>query len=240
MRRPSRIRLSVDFLASGLGFSGTWGDPVVRTMGMLLFWAVIMGAQMAQQNASIHGTLLERDAQTASGEFSVRLPDHEVLRYRFDGRTRVERNGQAIDVARLRLGDKLEVVSQEITGSPLRYASAIRVDSVREPPTAVGPVPSGRIRTAYSNSVDRFLPTATLALSGVVLRSNAEHVILHTRDAGDETVLLRPDTRYLENGNVVEAGALKPNMRVFISAGRTLYNEIEAYQVVWGQILLPN
>jgi len=28
-------------------------------------------------------------------------------------------------------------------------------------------------------------------------------------------------------------------MRVFVRAGRTLYNEIEAYQVIWGRILQP-
>lgn len=210
----------------------------MRTLGMFLFWSALAAAQTAQQDASVRGTLLERDAQTASGELSVRLADNEVLRYRFDGRTRVERDQQAIEVARLRPGAKVEVLSQEIAGSPLRYASAIRVDSDGEPPAPVRP-PLGRIRTAYRNSIDRFLPTATLAFSGVVLHSNAEHVILHTRDGADQTILLRPDTRYLEDGNVVEAGALKPNMRVFIRAGRTLYDEIEAYQVVWGQILMP-
>lgn len=212
----------------------------MRTLGMLLFLSILAAGQTAQHDASVHGTLLERDAQTASGEFSVRLADHEVLRYRFDGRTRVERDRQAVDVARLRPGDDVEVLSQEIAGSPLRYASAIRVDSVGEPPAPMHSIPLGRIRTAYRNSIDRFLPTATLAFSGVVLRSNAEHVILHTRDGGETTILLRPDTRYLEDGNVVEAGALKPNMRVYIRAGRTLYNEIEAYQVVWGQILMPH
>lgn len=208
----------------------------MRTLGMLLFCSVLAAAQTAQQDASVHGTLLERDAQTASGEFSVRLADSEVLRYRFDGRTRVERDRQGIDVARLRPGDTVEVISQDIAGSPLRYASAIRVEST-EP---VHAVPLGRIRSSYRNSIDRFLPTATLAFSGVILRSNAEHVILHTRDGVEQTILLRPDTRYLEDGNVVEAGELKPNMRVFIRAGRTLYNEIEAYQVVWGQILMPH
>lgn len=212
----------------------------MRTLGMVLFCSVMAATQTAQQDASVHGTLLERDAQTASGEFSVRLADSEVLRYRFDGRTRVERDRQGIDVARLRPGDTVEVLSHDIAGSPLRYASAIRVESTDEPPEPVHAVPLGRIRSSYRNSIDRFLPTATLAFSGVVLRSNPEHVILHTRDGVEQTILLRPDTRYLEDGNVVEAGALKPNMRVFIRAGRTLYNEIEAYQVVWGQILMPH
>ena len=28
-------------------------------------------------------------------------------------------------------------------------------------------------------------------------------------------------------------------MRVFVRAGKDLYNEVEAYQVIWGSILTP-
>jgi hypothetical protein len=38
---------------------------------------------------------------------------------------------------------------------------------------------------------------------------------------------------------MVEPADLKPNMRVFVRAGRNLYNEVEAYQVIWGTILMP-
>ena len=62
---------------------------------------------------------------------------------------------------------------------------------------------------------------------------------MHTREAGEQTILLRQDTHYLAQGDTVDAAELKPNMRVFVKAGRTLYNEIEAYQVIWGQILMP-
>ena len=36
------------------------------------------------------------------------------------------------------------------------------------------------------------------------------------------------------------SASLHPNMRVFIRAGKNLDDEIEAYQVVWGEILTPN
>jgi hypothetical protein len=68
---------------------------------------------------------------------------------------------------------------------------------------------------------------------------NGERVVLHTREAGDQCILLRQDTRYLANGEVVDAAALKPNMRVFVRAGKNLYDEVEAYQVIWGAILNP-
>jgi hypothetical protein len=43
----------------------------------------------------------------------------------------------------------------------------------------------------------------------------------------------------LENGDIVDPSALKLNMHVFVRAGKTLYGELEAYQVVWGGILRP-
>ena len=75
--------------------------------------------------------------------------------------------------------------------------------------------------------------------AGVVFRLNSQRVILHTREAGDLSILLRKDTRYLADGQLVDADSLKPNMRVFVRAGKDLYNEVEAYQVIWGTILSP-
>jgi hypothetical protein len=53
------------------------------------------------------------------------------------------------------------------------------------------------------------------------------------------SIRLRPDTRYLADGLLVDAASLKPNMRVFVLAGKDLYDDIEAYQVIWGKILSP-
>ena len=33
---------------------------------------------------------------------------------------------------------------------------------------------------------------------------------------------------------------LKPNTRVFVRAGRNLDDDLEVYQVIWGEILEPN
>jgi len=73
----------------------------------------------------------------------------------------------------------------------------------------------------------------------VVFRLNSQRVVLHTRAAGEVSILLRPDTRYLADGQLVDAGWLKPNMRVFVLAGQDLYDNTEAYQVIWGKILSP-
>lgn len=201
---------------------------------------VLLAAQNIAPPGVLRGVLLERDPQTAAGQFAVRAGDNQVFRFLFDAQSYVERDQQPIEVARLQPGELVEVVSDEKAGSLLRYARTVHVMPAPAPPR---PLSQGRVR-AYRSSADRLvaeraIPAGAIAFSGVVFRLNTDHVVLHTREKGDQTILLRQDTRYLENGDLVSSSQLQPNMRVFVRAGRTLYNEIEAYQVIWGQILQP-
>ena len=215
----------------------TEGERRMRTFGMFFVLPVLAVAQTVTAPPAVRGVLLEWDAQADTGELSVRLPDSQVLLYRFDAQTAVQRDRQEINVARLRRGEQVEVASDSIPDSQLRYARSIQV--LAEPaPGFSHPVALDRLSHSPT-SLDRILGTATMGIGGVVVRLDSRRVILHTRDDGDRSILFRPDTRFLEDGSLVKAADLKPNMRVFIRAGRTLYNEIEAYQVIWGRILLP-
>jgi hypothetical protein len=178
--------------------------------------------------------LLERDAHVVYGQFSLRAADYQVYRYRFDGNTAVERDAMAIDVGRLNPGDKVEVDSDAVAGSLLRYARAIRAATPVLPPRTAG---DARLRSARP-AVETTSPTGTLTFAGVVSRLTTQRLILRTR-GGDQTILIRQDTHYVDNGDTVEAAGLQPNMRVFVRAGKNLYEEVEAYQVIWGQILDP-
>ncbi len=208
----------------------------MRLCAMLM---LVAGAAAAQTPASgpalVRGILLERDLQTNSGELSVRVQDNQVFRYRFDAKTYVEQDEQLIDVRRLQPGEKVEVVSDEVPGSVLRYARTIHV-LADQPPR---PTLTARPRTGRpSYSADRALPTGNLTYAGVVFRVTAENLVIHTR-SGDESLLLRKDTRFIRNGEIVEAADLKPNMRVFVRAGKDIWDQVEAYQVIWGRILDP-
>jgi len=199
--------------------------------------ASALWAQVMSSPPMANGVVLERDAQRAGGEFSIRLDTFEVLRFRFDANTRVERDDYPIDVPAVRPGDRVEVASDAVPGSLLRLARTVRV-------IAAAPRPPQRprsLRTSLwepSRTDDPLFGRGDLSLSGVIARVNSGRLVLHTRD-GERTILLRDDTRYLENGEIATAAALRPNMRVFIRAGRNLYNEFEGYQVVWGSILQP-
>jgi hypothetical protein len=207
----------------------------MRVWRVLVIVPWVLAAQKAPSGALVRGVVVERDAQTTAGEFSVRADDNQVFRYRFDPKTYVEREERISEVSRLQPGDKVEVVSDEGPASVLRYARTVHV--VQTPPPS-RPLSAGRVR-AYRTPAERLLPTSTLTFAGVISRLNSDRMILHTREAGDQTILLRQDTRYLHDGATVEGAELDLTMRVFVRAGRNLYNEVEAYQVIWGNILEP-
>jgi hypothetical protein len=216
----------------------------MRLWGLVFLGAGLFAADPPPQSAPVLGVLLERDAQPASGQFSIRLDTNEVLRYRFDAGTAVERNLQSIDVPRLKPGEKLEVASDPLPGTVLRYARTVRV--VAEPPPTPAPRPQrpasllSRTRSAADRMAEeRMLPVGNLTYAGVVFRMSGERLVLHTRDGREQSVLLRRDTRYLLNGDIVDPATLKLNTPVFVRAGKDLWDQVEAYQVIWGQILSP-
>ena len=180
--------------------------------------------------ALMAGVLLERDVS----EFSIRAADSRVFRYRFDRSTYVERNHEMIDMARFPLGERVEVLSEKQEGMALRYALTVHAI-----PAAPLPRPAGAGQNRAPAAVeDRPLPYGSFSINGLIFRIVPGAISLHTR-AGDLNVILRSDTRYMADGAIVDPSALKTNMRVFIQAGKTLYDEIEAYRVVWGSILQP-
>jgi hypothetical protein len=208
----------------------------MRAIGILLFLPYVAATQVpSPENAAlVRGVLLECDAR-AAGELSIRAADNRVLRYQFDRKTYVEREERLIEPMRLVAGEKVEVLSDSVSGYTLRYARTIHVIQPLPPPR---PQTLGRFR-AYDPKNELAVRAGNITYSGVVFRLNSQRVILHTREAGDLSIQLRKDTRYLADGQLVDADSLKPNMRVFVRAGKDLYNEVEAYQVIWGTILSP-
>ena len=198
----------------------------------------LMAQTPAADSALTNGTLLERDPQSSAGEFALRLADDQVLRYRYDARTTVESGGAPVEVPELNPGDRIEVTSERADDSPMRYARAVRV-------LAAAPhAPQRRVPTfvpAHHFSLDqeRLIPRGDLTYAGVIGEIAGMRLVLHTRDAGEQTIVLRSDTRYLENGEIVTAGALRTNQRVYVRAGKNPYGQIEGYQVIWGTILDP-
>jgi hypothetical protein len=203
------------------------------------YWLVLLipVALTAQAPAPglVRGTLIECEVEASGGEISVRTATHEVFRFTFDSRTYFEREKERTDPARLRSGEQVEVVADTSPGIRLRYARTVHV---LDPPAPARP-PANRARL-IPNPIEQLAPRGTLTFSGIVFRINGERLVLRRREGGEQVFRLRADTRYLDSGGPVENSNLKANTRVYIRAGKDLYGEIEAYQIVWGEILQPN
>ena len=204
---------------------------------LLLLIAWIAPAQ-TPAGAALTGTVLERDSQTASGQFSVRAATNQVFRYRFDSKTTVDRDSRAIDVARLNPGDRVEVISDQPPGAALRYAVSVRVLAASSPPRAEA---GSQPRTSASIA-DREAPAGSLSFTGIVALVSTGRLTLRLRDGRQQAILLRKDTSYIADGKRVDGADLKLSMRVFVEGGRSIVNanEVEAYRVVWGNIMQPD
>jgi hypothetical protein len=182
-------------------------------------------ASWGQDSPVERGTVVRRELGIKSGTLTVRTAGDHVLRFRFDDKTYVERDGRPIDPAQLKAGDPVEVVSTELPGVALRIAQSIHVIS-----SQVAPRP---------RRVVAELPKGELTYSGLVLHRTDSLLVLRPRDGVDVEILLRPETRYVDNGDFVGAEILKPNMRVSVNGGRDVAGKVVAYQVVWGSMLAP-
>lgn len=184
----------------------------------------------------VRGELLEWQVGTqGAGDFSVRSANSQVYSCHFDNYTYLERDNQRIGVSGLKPGEKLEIIAdQKLAGKC--YARTIRV--VENKPAIVNPGYRVNLRPMRTVA-DLVYPRGNVTFAGVVLRMNPGMMVLHTRTEGEKTILLRADTRYMDSGLPAERSALPVNTRVFIRGGKNLENELEAYQVIWGEIEGP-
>ena len=184
----------------------------------------------------LKGDLLEWDGTEKSGELSVRASDSRVFRCSFDAKTYFERDRQRAAVSDMKEGDWIELVSDVAAGDRTKcYARTVHVL-----PPARPPVPAylqQRIQARRSAFLESIAPRGNLTMAGLVLRLTPEAIWIRTRSDGEKTILRRQDTRYLSGGAAVDAAALAVNTRVFIRASKNFDNDLEAFQVVWGEIL---
>lgn len=196
----------------------------------LLLAGVILG-QEQYPIALVHGELLEREGTDSRGEVAFRGPDAKVIRCIYDSRTYIENQKMRITATSLRPKDPVQVVMDWIRWEGKCYARSIRVSDPQ-------PETKGRLKP-YSLATEHIVPRGNLTYAGVVIRVSEGQLVLQTRSEGRLTLRLREDTRFLSEGSPVGVSKLHPNTRVFVRAGKSYADELEAYQVTWGEILNP-
>ena len=132
----------------------------------------------------------------------MRLADHQVFRYHSTAR-RMSSGSSSSSTCRgcdpARRSRSSPIASRPV----LRYARTIHVIYDR----AVRP-PSGWAPPFRQPVAEERVPPGTLTYAGVVFRLSGERLVLHTRDGREQALLLRKDTRYLRNGEIVDPATL--------------------------------
>lgn len=200
---------------------------------------LLLGLQLfagADPPVLTRGTVLEWEGSAQGGEVSVRVADHHVYVFHFDAGTAFEQDDRIVPFNRMTAGDSVEIASEQAPGTGRCHALSIRILA-----SAAGrPSPFSRNGLRwYRSATERLFPRGNLTFAGLVVDVQPDRLRLRTRERGEQVILLRADTRFLHAGSPVGPSALRVNTRVFIRAGKTLENELEAFQVVWGEILTP-
>jgi hypothetical protein len=196
---------------------------------------IVLG-QIAAPIGIVRGELVGWSGTVSRGDMQVRGSDGNVVTCGFDGKTYFEKDSQRIAPAAMAGGDRIEMVADRTPGATACYARTVHVID----PTVLRRAPNPRIRFREApNPTEKFAPRGDLTFAGVVVRVNPDSLVLKTRAEGEKILLLRADTRYFGEGLRVEPGALQVRTRVFVRGGRNLDGDVEAYQIVWGEILQP-
>lgn len=173
--------------------------------------------------------------RNAVEQFVVRSNGNEFP-FRRDCLTWIERDHQRIAFRDLQPGEHIEVICDRDDPVP-HYVRVIHViTEAQRKAIARSSYESYRLPR---NPIETLAPRGDLVFSGFVSQLDDNNIVLQTRRDGIKIISLRSDTSYIEAGIPVGLTELRPHTRIFVRAGATLDNEIVAFQVVWGPILVP-
>ena len=195
---------------------------------------------LAQENGPpglLRGELLSWTGTDRGGQFTFRASENHTYFCTFDHKTYFERETQRTTMAGIDIGDRLEIVSDERPGSHLCYARTVHV--IDAPRLYVVPGVRPHLKKVAATSPFLPPPRGNIAVSGAVLHVYSDLLVLRSRAGKQQVIQLRPDTRYLADGQTTDWSSLAVNTVVYVRAGKNLDNQLEAFQVVWGAILQP-
>src|SRR5258706_15006337 len=198
-------------------------------LALVVAAAGALSAQTRMPIGIVRGDVVSLQGTSAGGELKIKTPDDTVYACLYDVRTYFERDLHRIGISGLKPGEPVEVVADRTPGTSNCYARTVHVVDMHAQKLAPGARP--RLRSGASPT-EAWAPRGDMNISGMVVQRAPYTLTLKTR-TGTETLLLRPDTRYVGAGLRVAADSLHINQRVFIRASRNLAGDVEVFQVIW-------
>jgi hypothetical protein len=190
---------------------------------------IASGSPIEMASGVFRGQFESSEGSSRSGQITARSSDGSSYFCGYDSRSYFEMDKERVMAAKLVPGSPIIIVADRRPGSRSCYTRILHV----LPPT---PAPRRSTATPAKPKYEIRPMQGDRTFSGVVAGLDATHLRLKTRD-GEETLMIRRDTRFLEGGSHSTAAALPVNAHVFIRAGQNLDGDLEAYQIMWGDIL---
>lgn len=160
--------------------------------------------------------------------FVVKTPAGKQYRCTYDYRTWFEHTKVRVTASAFQPTDLVEILADRrfIEGAPC-YARTVRLSD---------PLPkeSGRMRIAYRATTEHIIPRGEFSWSGIIASIKDGEIRLRTRNQGYKTLVLRTDTRFLQDGGLSSLDRLQTNQHIFVRAGRNVEGLTEVYQIIWG------
>jgi hypothetical protein len=197
----------------------------------VLFTVFPLFAQEEGPIGILRGDATDRRGSTLEGSIVLKTTDEHEYQCHYDNFSYLERDGERIGAGAIKSGDHLEIVADHKPGSKDCYARSIHVLLKSLLPVN----PGYRIRQRRTVA-DQIFPRGNIVQAGIIVRLTPELIVLHTRHDGEQSFLLRQDTRYLDSGMAADFSKLETNIRVSVRAGMNLDNKLEVFQVIWGRI----
>ncbi|MEO8098372.1 MAG: hypothetical protein ABI811_11785 [Acidobacteriota bacterium] len=177
------------------------------------------------------GTVLSWEGTPALGVLTARAADGMLFDCGYDSKSYLELERQRVTVAKLREGDRVEILADRQPGQTACYVRTLEVLTLPAPRSARRPEPT----KASAAPKPAILRHGNQTIAGLVTRADERWITLRTR-TGQEVFLLRRDTRFFGNGLKMEASDVTINLRVSVEAAANSDGVLEAFQVTWGDV----
>ncbi|MCC6367722.1 MAG: hypothetical protein IT165_29720 [Bryobacterales bacterium] len=204
-----------------------------RQLSWLILTASAGLAQDRPLAPLVHGVFQDWMGAEENGTFRFHTVDLQEYQCRFTSKTYFEQDHRRTYVSGIAKGENVEILSERMAEPPRCRALIVRVVAeLKQHPTR------SRMHAlpAYSPT-ESFAPRGNLLLTGIVLRVDEGSIVLRSRSGVRQVIQLRQDTRYVGSGLLDEKGAMPVGRPVQVRAGKTFEGDVEAFTIMWGEIL---
>ncbi|MFN7920956.1 MAG: hypothetical protein U0Q16_12715 [Bryobacteraceae bacterium] len=184
------------------------------------------------------GYIADWKIQGLAGDLALRTESRELVRCSVLSTSHLMRAGLRIHPHGVRIGDWVEMIGK-FDPSGACHLQTLYVRALEAPVRRPHEIPQAVPAYARGYLSGLFM-RGTLTFTGIVNRMEDGRLFLYTRNMGPRSFAVRRDTVFTGSGRSVDPDQLEPYTRVFVRASRTYDGDLEAYYVIWGDILTPN